>query len=542
MKRNGEKKAAGNLRGALRLFLGAFFLVILDSCSVKEATYPLELSGRVILSNTSYRNYKIEKVHVYSRNGTKLYGSAIPQEITNSLGLTEWHWSKLIPIDDGVDCTFWVELSNPANKRLYYNQGTEDYVIAGAQYDLPVKEVQIPIFTPSELRKIGTDTALYPMEENYVLICDISLSGEWEPFGTSAETAFSGNFNGNYRTISNLRLAGGVREYIGFFGYIRNANVKNLILVLSNDTIRLSTTTKQSLGSLSGYVENSNIENILVRGGPNGMQIEKIGGANFRIGGIVGTFTSTSTKSTQTGSTNPNFKYQIKACGVEMPIAVYNDNFATSMDSSAYGGIVGLVYREERGTDAVEIQKCYSSDVISAATNSIASGGGIVGLLNDKTTDVGAISRLCLTVSECYNSGDISGEGYSIYCGGIIGSVTAGGLNPVKIRMENTAAINAKITISSTFMDGAGRIIGYNYDVIWDNPSTASPPSSSPDSVYAYSNMIVVPGGYGTEGNDVTYSSLLQESWYIVTMDFDFNDTWIWNYRLKRPVFKWVNN
>jgi hypothetical protein len=66
--------------------------------------------------------------------------------------------------------------------------------------------------------------------EHYKLTADINMADvPWMPLGGIASTtAFTGSFDGGGKTISNLKVRG--ESYLGFFGYISGATIKNLTL------------------------------------------------------------------------------------------------------------------------------------------------------------------------------------------------------------------------------------------------------------------------------------------------------------------------
>ena len=66
---------------------------------------------------------------------------------------------------------------------------------------------------------------------NYLLTADLNLRGKKiDPLGISETNPFTGVFNGNGRKISNFTIKGKDREYAGFFGYTRKAQVANLVI------------------------------------------------------------------------------------------------------------------------------------------------------------------------------------------------------------------------------------------------------------------------------------------------------------------------
>ena len=110
------------------------------------------------------------------------------------------------------------------------------------------------------------------------LNADIDLgSKEWTPIGTS-ENPFSGTFDGNGKTISNLTINQSSKTYQGLFGSIKGTNYNNILvhdLNLSNVNIIGSNYT----GGLSGKAFTCGVKNVTVSG-------DIIGGRY--VGGLIG--------------------------------------------------------------------------------------------------------------------------------------------------------------------------------------------------------------------------------------------------------------
>jgi hypothetical protein len=96
---------------------------------------------------------------------------------------------------------------------------------------------QITINDCEELQLIGNDDG-YGLDDNYVLGGNIDCSDtpNWdesdgfEPIGTDYERAFTGIFDGAGHTISDLTIRRSGEMYVGLFGYINSATIKNLNL------------------------------------------------------------------------------------------------------------------------------------------------------------------------------------------------------------------------------------------------------------------------------------------------------------------------
>lgn len=91
----------------------------------------------------------------------------------------------------------------------------ETTTVDGQEYYLLTSE--------EELLAIGD---IYPLFGNYMLANDITMSGEWQPIGTS-KNPFTGTFDGNGYTIYDLTAA---PEANGFFGVAKDAVIRNVVL------------------------------------------------------------------------------------------------------------------------------------------------------------------------------------------------------------------------------------------------------------------------------------------------------------------------
>lgn len=82
----------------------------------------------------------------------------------------------------------------------------------------------------AQLRAIGSKD--YPLSGNYTLKANISLDEDWVTIGASDDKPFTGIFDGNGYTISDV-LIKDVRnpyKYVGFFGLVKGGTITNLTL------------------------------------------------------------------------------------------------------------------------------------------------------------------------------------------------------------------------------------------------------------------------------------------------------------------------
>ncbi len=108
---------------------------------------------------------------------------------------------------------------------------------------------------------------------NFVLAANIDLGNQpWTPIGTE-ENNFVGTFDGNGYSISNLNIveaeAKEGKAYMGFFGYAKNATIKNVVFqnVYVNIPCLDIDHSQGHIGAVVGSLEGtSTIENVTVKG------------------------------------------------------------------------------------------------------------------------------------------------------------------------------------------------------------------------------------------------------------------------------------
>ncbi len=151
------------------------------------------------------------------------------------------------------------------------------------------------------------------------LTADINLNGvTWTPIGTGT-SAFKGTFDGNNKTISNLKISCPEGYGYGLFGNVMSGSIKNLIM--SNANISGDSNV---VGAVTGYVYGTyTFENVHVRN-------SYIGGYS-KIGGIVGM------------AADPSGTTKLINCSTENS-KLYGVN--------AVSGLVGLLQNEIELTDS----------------------------------------------------------------------------------------------------------------------------------------------------------------------------------------------
>ncbi len=203
-----------------------------------------------------------------------------------------------------------------------------------------VPEGYVGVYTKDDL-----DYVRLNMSGKYILMNDIVFedsdfvkggtfynSGKgWEPIGTPS-TNFTGIFDGNGYKISNLYINDTEQDYMGLFGYIDSAIVKNI--ALENGSI----TGGNYVGGIVGEISNSCVENCV-----NSAQIK----GKKDVGGVVG------------------FSYDadVKFCSNSGDVIA---------DGSNVGGVVGQFFSPKNRR---YIECCYNSGNVSG----VSLVGGVAG-------------------------------------------------------------------------------------------------------------------------------------------------------------------
>lgn len=254
------------------------------------------------------------------------------------------------------------------------------------------------ISSPEQLTSIGSDTDL--LDKWLILTRDINMQGyvfttaviapDTED-DTSPEfngIPFTGVFDGNGHTITNLNIIGGDNDYIGLFGTIGwvgvEGIVKNLVMVncdVGGDCI---------VGTLAGSIWShySSVSNCYASGAVTGTGYEIGGLAGLNAGGIYNCSTVVSVSGTE-------MSYEVGGLAGANVSIISNCSSTGNVSGDLYVG--GMV-----GENAGDVSNCYSAGSVS--------GTGVVGgLVGYNRNGI---------VSNCYATGIVSGMGSA---GGLVG-------------------------------------------------------------------------------------------------------------------------
>ncbi len=340
---------------------------------------------------------------------------------------------------------------------------------------------------------ISTKADLINIKKNlyacYKLINDIDLQNEeWVPIGDNS-SQFTGTFDGNGYKISNVNINRSSSDYVGFFGFINKATIKNL--ELNNVNI----IGNKYVGALVGYVYGSfsTINNCFITGmgqvrgssyvggmigsieynNTSGTCIKKCSSqvdvinSGILTGGLIGCCADTSASIEDSCSTGNVFSSRYYVGGLIGDLrSGLNKCFATGNVTGSYnvGGLVGTYFNSSN----YSISNCYATGNVSATTGVSTSeglAGGLVGYLN-----LGKITN-------CYSSGNVSSS-ITGYVGGLIGKdTTSGGVSSSffdsTITLKTVPSSQARTTVQLMSQSTFG---GWNFTNIWHiNEGTSYP-------------------------------------------------------------------
>jgi len=215
-------------------------------------------------------------------------------------------------------------------------------------------------------------------DKDFILTADLDLSSlslsaaliapDTDPDTSDFQgTPFTGGFDGNFRTLSNLTIVDSTgADCLGLFGQIRaGGQVRNLIL--ENASITTYGYQRVNIGLLAGYAINAEISQCGVVG-----NIEVIGDDyNFtgNIGGLIGLlYSSTITQSYSSANVLGGFIGVGGLVGVSGNSTLSDCYASGSVKGENYvGGLIGTIFQ------GIVIDRCYSVGPVFCD-----SGGGLI--------------------------------------------------------------------------------------------------------------------------------------------------------------------
>lgn len=250
----------------------------------------------------------------------------------------------------------------------------------------------------------------------------------WRPIGNNFDDGphrmFYGSFDGNDKTISNLKInrtaLANLDDNQGLFGYVYQGKIRNLNLV--DVDVKGRDRVGGLVGRAVGDAENAIIQNCTVTGTVVS-DLQNAGGVVGRIlkatvsnCGFNGTVTGSARVGGVSGNAENSSFTQCSSVG----------SVTATADTSYVGGLLGVIF------DSSTVSDCHST--CSVTGNEYA--GGLLGYieLTDVTEShfdgtvtgkygVGGLIAYASsgTVSNCYNNGSVLSNQTGYYLGGLIG-------------------------------------------------------------------------------------------------------------------------
>lgn len=344
-----------------------------------------------------------------------------------------------------------------------------DYSISSSSWnDLPSGSIYL-IANETQLDDLENNcgaTLTTTCSEDFKLIEDINLNGiTWEGIGAGSNS-FSGEFDGNGKTISNL-VVSGQPDSVGLFGNTISAQIKNLIL-----EVNINNNGNNQGGGLLSTASGGTIDNVAISGSLTncnmscGGMIGRINGANIinsnsrvnisgtsLVGGLVGNSDNgTISNSYALGDVVGTSSVGGLLGNGGKNSGTYSNVFAKGRveGQNSVGGLIGTI------TKSLTLSTCHATgDVFGTKDGSGYSNvGGLVGRIVTTTGNV--------VVSNCYASGDVYAEGDRV--GGLLGHISDNGPRTVQ----------DSFAIGNVFSKGAhvGGLIGYSHSDILDSFAT----------------------------------------------------------------------
>ncbi len=254
---------------------------------------------------------------------------------------------------------------------------------------------------------------------------DLSSYSNWEPIGTTGNS-FTGSYDGNGYTISNLTINRPDEDNIGLFGHISGGATLNNISLLD-----VTVTGKAKVGGLVGLNYMGTITDCYATGSVTG---------NEQVGGLVGSDLGNMTNSYATGNVvgNNTVGGLVGHVGMGAITTCYATGSVTGTGTNV-GGLVGLNYGIVTNSYATGLvtgsgnnamvgglvghnsHGTISNSYATGAVNGTGTGAMVGGLVGRNTLETGTG-----TVSNSYATGLVTGTGAGAMVGGLVGHKLSG--------------------------------------------------------------------------------------------------------------------
>ena len=293
------------------------------------------------------------------------------------------------------------------------------------------------IATVEDFKAIGDNPADW--DKRFKLTQDLDLSdyseanlrmiGHWVMLGSNANRPFTGEFDGNGKTIFNFRYKNMTDDYVGLFQHVTGA-ISNLKLVRATVVGN-----KAGAGGLVGYLDQGSVVEC------SATEVS-VSGTN-RVGGLVGSASGIVSMSYSSGSVSGVLYVGglIGQAGSGTVGFSYSRAQVTGREN--VGGLIGITLKEDSF-----VNSCYATGEV----NGVLYVGGLIGQLSP-----GRVFR-------CYCAGKVSG---SQSVGGLVGYQRA--LADVLGSLWDTQTSKQTMSAGGTGKTTAQMKAGATFDAVnWD--------------------------------------------------------------------------
>lgn len=329
------------------------------------------------------------------------------------------------------------------DKVLWFEGTTENHFQGPAWDSLSGEELQWETISAKEqLLALANATDAETLGKNYKLSADLDLTSvSFSGIGT-AEHPFTGRFDGQNHTISNITVSG--TDNVGFFGVIRGATIRSLNL--TNVTI----TGKEKVGGLVGYAQAALDKNDLSKNIANligGCTVSGTVSGEKQTGGLVGLNEGKTDLDTlfSIASTIDKSSADVTVTGKDMTGGLVGENSGTVTKSTAIGSVTGT-------NSTGGLVGSGSGDIYDSHAKGAVTGNNHTGGFAGSSTG---------TVKNCYSLGAVTGTDYTgAFAGSLAAADTVVGAGQVTITGTPTQGYNGGLagSLSGTVSGLANRI------------------------------------------------------------------------------------
>lgn len=222
----------------------------------------------------------------------------------------------------------------------------------------------------TNLEAIGCDNIFNNKHYLQVANIDASVTSDFNfgagflPIGFKDGSPFTGSYNGQGFTISNLYIDRPEMSFIALFGKVDNADISNVGLV------DVDITGHSYVSGLIGYANSSEISNSYATG--------IVEGASSSVGGLVGYSENGTISKSYSRALVSSFNNRVGGLIGYVYNGVISNCFASG-DVNGAGGLVGKAYNSS-------ISYCYSVGNVNGNTSGIDIGGLVGSIEGEETT------------------------------------------------------------------------------------------------------------------------------------------------------------